>query len=198
MGMRMSNILAVLFGTLVLSSLACSQVINRGVPDSFQVGYATRLNAGDSSLTLSNSGASDQSLCVNIYVFDTSEELNECCACPVTPDGYRVFSGQADLTSNPLTGIHPATIAILLVGTSDGGICDPAAVTGAQLAPGVLAWGTTLDPASSSAKTYDTVPVTYLDAPLVAGELAALDSTCGFLLRLGSGQGICKCGQSGD
>lgn len=101
MHMRFSLICA----TLVLSSLGYSQIINTTTPDSFQMGYATYLNAGDSSLILSNGGASiaapgSGNICVNTYVFDTREELNECCACVVTPDGFRSMSAKNDLTKN--------------------------------------------------------------------------------------------------
>ncbi|MGA8541630.1 MAG: hypothetical protein WB566_19160 [Terriglobales bacterium] len=195
---------SLIFGVLVLSSLGYSQILNNGIPDSFQMGYATYLKNGDSSLVLSNSGASSLgpgtgNLCVNTYVFDTREEMNECCACTVTPDGFRSFSAKTDLTSNPLTGIAPTNIIIKLVATAEtAGPCDPASVTAAQLAPGMTAWGTTLTPAPPAGKTYVAIAEDYKDEELSAGELASLTSTCGFIFRLGSGSGICKCGVSGD
>ena len=197
---RFSLIIAI----LVLSSLGYCQILNRGVPDSYQLGYATYLNAGDSSLVLSNSGASslapgEGNLCANIYVFDSGEEMNECCSCVVTPDGFDSASAKNALTSNPLTGIVPTTIIIKLLATAEtAGFCDPASVTAAELAPGMTAWGTTLTPAPPLGKTYATVAVDYKDEELSAGELASLTSTCSFILRLGSGRGICKGCVSGD
>ena len=192
---------SVIFATLVLSSLGYSQVVNPGTPDSYQMGYATYLKNGDSTLILSNSGASTSvpgsgNICVNTYVFDTREELNECCACPVTPDGFRSFSAKNDLTKNPITGIAPTNIIIKLVATVDTGVCD--ATTEAILVPGMTAWGTTLTPAPPLGKTYATIAVDYKDEELSAGELASLTSTCSFILRLGSGKGICKGCVSGD
>jgi hypothetical protein len=43
----------------------------------------------------------------NIYVFDDSEELTECCSCNVTPDGVLSESVNLNLTANPLTGHKP-------------------------------------------------------------------------------------------
>jgi hypothetical protein len=195
---------SLIFGILLLSSLGYSQILNRGVPDSYQVGYATYLNAGDSSLILSNSGASSLApgqgnICANIYVFDNAEEMNECCSCVVTPDGFDSASAKNSLTSNPLTGIVPTTIIIKLLATNQtGGPCDPTSVSSAQLAPGMTAWGTTLTPAPPLGKTYATIAVDYKDEELSAGELASLTSTCSFILRLGSGKGICKGCVSGD
>src|SRR5690349_10292942 len=41
-------------------------------------------------------------LCANIYVFDATQEMVECCSCPVTANGLLTISVQ-DLTENPLT-----------------------------------------------------------------------------------------------
>jgi hypothetical protein len=195
--MRFSLILA----TLVLSSLGYSQVVNPATPDSYQMGYATYLKNGDSTLILSNSGASTSvpgsgNICVNTYVFDTREELNECCACPVTPDGFRSFSAKNDLTKNPITGIAPTNIIIKLVATVDTGVCD--ATTEATLVPGMTAWGTTITGAPPAGKTYSAIPVIYKNEELSAAEYASLVNTCSFAVKLGSGSGICTCGVSGD
>jgi hypothetical protein len=197
--------LSVIFATLVLSSLGYSQVLilNPTTPDSFQVGYATYLKNGDSTLILSNSGASDPggpgmgNLCVNTYVFDTREEMNECCACTVTPDGFRSMSAKNDLTSNPITGIAPTNIIIKLVATVETAVpCDAASVN--PPAAGMTAWGTTLAPAPPAGKTYSVVPVIYKGKELSQAEYASLTTTCSFIFQLGSGSGICKCGVSGD
>ncbi len=195
--MRFSLIFATF---LALSNLAYSQILNMGVPDAFQAGYAANLKAGDSSLVLSNSGTSclaggsDCPLCVNTYVFDTSQEMIECCACTVTANGLLTIPARNSLISNTLTPAVPNSILITLVATIDP-VCDPASVTAAQLAPGMVAWGTTLEPASASGKTYATVPVRYSRDPLSADELAALTSDCSYIFKLGSGSGVCKCGQ---
>jgi len=47
-----------------------------------------------------NDTAQNGTLCAFIYVFDDNEEMQECCGCPVTPDGMRTLSTINDLTSN--------------------------------------------------------------------------------------------------
>jgi len=39
-------------------------------------------------------------LCAMIYVFDDTEQLQECCGCPITPDGLRTLSVVNNLSSN--------------------------------------------------------------------------------------------------
>ena len=56
---------------------------------------------------------------------------------------------------------------------------------------GMLAWGTTLEPAGSPG-TYGPVNVEYLNATLLISELLALRSTCNFIQGDGTGFGICK------
>lgn len=63
--------------------------------------------------------------CANLYVFAEDQQLAECCACPVTPDGLVTLSVR-DLTSNPLTGDVPERGAIaLLTSLPMDGACDP-------------------------------------------------------------------------
>jgi hypothetical protein len=57
-------------------------------------------------------------LYANIYVFDDSEELTECCSCLVTPDGLLSESVNKNLTANPITGIKP-TRGVIKIITSD-------------------------------------------------------------------------------
>ena len=202
--------LSVIFATLVLlSSLGYSQIVNTATPDSFQMGYATYLKNGDSSLILSNGGAqigttvfgvpTEGIICASIYVFDTREELNECCSCRVTPDGFRSFSARNDLTENPVTGIAPTNSIIKLVATIQNinGACDPT-FNDYQQVSGLTAWGTTITPAPPAGKTYSVIPVIYKNEPLSLTEIDSLASTCLFADRLGSGKGICSCGVSGD
>src|SRR6185503_9793276 len=65
--------------------------------------------------------------CANLYVFAEDQQLAECCACPITPDGLVSLSVRDDLTSNPLTGDVPerGVIAMLTSLPSTDGACDP-------------------------------------------------------------------------
>jgi hypothetical protein len=200
--------LTLVLATLGLSAAAFAQ--NPITADShYQVGYAVNLNIGDSALNLSNSGAvagftaplGAGNICVNVYVFDPQEEEIACCSCLVTPNGLNSLSATADFTSNPLTPAVPTSIVIKLVATLPTAapvtgtftVCNPSVMgTGTT---GLLAWGTTLEPASTPG-TYAPVTVHYIPSTLSAGtatsEYTALTSTCGFIQADGTGFGICK------
>lgn len=64
--------------------------------------------------------------CADLYVFAEDQQLTECCACPVTPDGLVTLSVRDDLTSNPLTGEVPDRgVIALLTSLPMDGECDP-------------------------------------------------------------------------
>jgi hypothetical protein len=157
-------------------------------------------------------------ICVNVYTFDPSEEEIACCACLVTPNGLNSLSAVSDLTSNPLTPAIPTSIVIKLVSSEPGfdptgafTICNASVVGGGTAAnpyypaplpavdtnvgfivpAGMLAWGTTLEPAQTPA-TFSPVSVKYLNGTLSPSELTALTSTCGFIQGDATGFGICK------
>ncbi len=76
--------------------------------------------APDGTLRLVNDGTlSDASpagdLCASVYVFDSAEELNECCSCRITPNGILSLSVNTNLTSNTLTGKIPTRGVVKVV-----------------------------------------------------------------------------------
>ena len=182
--------------------------------DAYQVGYAANLNIGDSVVNLTNAGyyggffgaGTTGNICVNTYVFDPQEEEIGCCACLVTPNGVNSLSVKADLISNNLTPAVPTSVVIKLVATSPalmGGastVCNPS-IAGASvsplvatvntLAPGLTAWGSTLEP-SATPGTYGPVNVPFLNKALSGSELSALTTVCNFIQANGTGFGICK------
>ena len=72
-------------------------------------------------LTGSPRSADEGTLCANIYVFDDTQEMIECCSCPVTANGLLTISVN-DLTENPLT-VVPFRGVIKIVSTA-GANCD--------------------------------------------------------------------------
>jgi hypothetical protein len=185
---------------LAFSAAASAQIINMGVLDSFQVGYAADLNNGDSVINLTNDGALEPTgsgnLCVNIYAFDSVEELLACCACMITPNGLASLSVNESLRSNTAGGEKPPSMVIELVATSTAGApCDPTNVTAAQLAPGLRAWGTTLHALPGG--RYGVTERAFSRTGLGATELAQLKSFCSFIVSDGTGSGICKGCSSG-
>jgi hypothetical protein len=161
----------------------------------FQVRYAANLTIGDSVLDMTNSGASGGNICVNVYTFDPAEELVSCCTCAVTPNGLQSLSVRNSLISNTLTPATPTAVVIKLIATTSTGAACNAATVG-TLAPGLLAWGTTIHALpvtpGSPATTYGVTETAYSPATLSATELTHITSFCGFIQSDGSGFGICK------
>jgi hypothetical protein len=167
-----------------------------GPSDTFQVGYASNLNIGDSVINVTNAGSqggsdSGGSICLNVYVFDPAEEMIACCHCSVTPNGLQSMSVRGSLTSNPLTPAIPTSVVIKLLATNSGS-CNPSAPTAASLVPGLRAWGTTTHALPTSPVTYGITESQFSRAVLSVSELDRLTSFCGFIQEDGSGFGICS------
>ncbi len=204
--MKLSNILLV---SMVSAVAAFAQ--NPITADSpYQIRYASNLTIGDSVVNISNTGARGGvtlqsgtsagvggAICANVFVFQPDEEVVSCCSCPVTPNGLVSLSAQRDLINNPLFAHGaPTSIVIKLVATVPvGGSCtnSAAAVNTETLAPGMVAWGTTIHANSSAAAgTYAVTETAFTPASLSASELARLSNVCGFALAQGSGNGVCN------
>jgi hypothetical protein len=126
-----------------------------------------------------------------IYVFDQSQELNECCGCPVSDTGLRTLSLVNDLTANTLTGKSPNAGAILLVPSDIAS--NPQCNAGSLAPTGILnAWETNVQ---NSDPVNPTLTEAAYDAlALDSGNQAFLPQMCSLLQRLGSGAGTCSCG----
>lgn len=188
--------------TVVIATLS---VVVPGQDGPFQIGYAANLNIGDSVVNLSNDGVQGGfdpnkggagNLCVNVYAFDPQEEEVACCSCLVTPDGLNSISPKSDLISNTLTPAIPSSIVIKLVSSTPAAnatgaltVCNPSMVTVPAI--GMLAWGTTLEPAAS-AGTYGPVNVPFINGNLSPSELTSLAEVCAFNQSNGTGFGICN------
>src|ERR1700704_183214 len=116
------------------STTAVAQAPSQDEDDVYALSYFSNANtksAPDAALRLANDGfLSDASpagdLCASIYVFDSREEMNECCSCRVTPNGILSLSVNKNLTSNTLTGIIPTRGVVKVVSSApNAGVCDP-------------------------------------------------------------------------
>ena len=145
----------------------------------------------DATVRLTNPGVTGGNLCAEIYVFDQSQQLSECCGCLVSPDGLRTLSVNGDVTGNPLTGVKSKTGVVKIV-SADAFLnrsCDPTTIAPkASLA----AWSTNIQ--KQNASTFAITETTFQLGPLGDDELAALQQQCSFSSTLGSGQGVCSCG----
>jgi Bacterial Ig-like domain (group 2) len=144
----------------------------------------------DSTVQLINPGSPPQDMCAMIYVFDDSQEMNECCGCKISPDGLRTLSLLTDLTANTLTG-RQLTVGTLMIVSSNpdpSGQCDAGSPVPNGLLPG---WVTNVQGTLQNPRVTE-IPTAI--SPLADAEAQALSSSCGFIQTLGSGRGICSCG----
>jgi len=145
------------------------------------------INDGDTS-TAEVEGVPNGNLWASIYVFDDSQELQECCNCFVSADGILSESVNRELLSNPLTGKVNTRGVIKVIGSRSS---DP---TANVPAPGLHGWATHIQAFNmAGASPYTTTETQLADANLVAAEEEALQDLCSFTITLGSGHGICSC-----
>jgi hypothetical protein len=216
----MRNFPILAFAALAASVVACAQPVSNVEDGVYHVGYAANLNIGDSIVNFSNDGYNGSTLsgtagniCVNTYVFDPEEEEISCCSCLVTANGLNSLSAAKDLIGNTLTPAIPTSIVIKLVGSIPGTdaaqnltVCNPSTVNANNLAQGLVAWGSTLEP-DATPGTYEVVHAPFLLGSLSTpffnaqngstDELTALTTICGFNQSNGSGFGICNSCRTG-
>ena len=155
------------------------------------VSYFDATSGIDSTIRVTNPGTTGQDLCAMVYVFDQDQQMSECCGCLVSQDGLLTLSLKNDLLSNPLTGVASTSGTVMLVSgqqLSSGG-CNASSVTPAGT---VVAWVTHLPQSKSGALTSAEVP--FSTSPLSTTLSSSLQAQCSFIQQLGSGQGLCGCG----
>jgi hypothetical protein len=190
----MTRITILVVCTLALALCAVSALAQAPPADTLKVDYFANANtagAPDATLRIVNPGTSGGNLCAAIYVFDTTQELSECCSCFLTPDSLRTLSVNGDLTSNPLTGIVLTGGVIKIASTTAVGLSCPSPVALTPTA-GLRAWATHIQNAN-----FTITETASQDATFSAAEQGSLQSKCRSIHAVGSGAGICSCG-TGD
>jgi hypothetical protein len=139
--------------------------------------------APDQTERFINDGDTGGNLWAAFYVFDDSQELTECCACVVTPDGILSESVKNNLTNNPLTRLVPKVGVIKVISSSTG---DP---TATKPTAGLRGFSTHMQKNS----TYWGTETRFADANLAANEQTLLQNLCYYAQILGSGTGVCSC-----
>lgn len=187
----------------VLSTTCAAQVVN----DAYQVSY---FNSGlvvgvDTAVRIINTGqigspidttTAHGKVCADIYVFDTNQEMLECCSCPITANGLLTLSVQRNLIQSTLTAVKLNSGVIKIV--SDKG-CDATSIT-APVPGGLRAFAVheqeliTPIPGDGLLFTFQGITETeFQSAPLQSQEAAFLGNACSFVIYLGSGRGKCYC-----
>ena len=185
---------------MILSTLAIALVLGVAsatavAQDSstYAVTYYSNANtagAPDATVRVINDGNTGGSLCAAFYVFDDSQEMQECCSCPVTADGLIAESVNRYLLSNSLTSFVNVRGVIKVVSTNaPSGSCDP---TKGSPTAGIRGWATHIQRGTTPA--WPVTETELHDANLSAAELAGLQQFCSFEIILGSGRGTCTCG----
>jgi hypothetical protein len=150
--------------------------------------------AGDNALRLENPTAANGDLCAMIYIFDASEELGECCGCPLTPNQLLSDSVETILGSGwEIGGGTPAQGVIQVVSATangtTGNVCNPAVAY--TPTPQLDGWITHTQGLAGLKGITEVGEIA--SGSVDATEAAFLISTCGDILSNGSGKGSCTC-----
>ena len=208
--------LAVVLVLAMVFSVAASAQIT----DVYWTNYYSNIGANDSTVYIINPGVQGAPidpttglfsaagyLCANIYVFDKTQEMAECCSCPISPNGILALSVKTNLTNNPLTGVALTGGVIKLVSskpvsvsgagsslTTVSAACDPGELgTIETIVPDLSAWGTHIQ---NFAGGQVLTEAPFQAEPLSPAEAAFLPVACQMNHYLGSGHGLCTCGST--
>jgi len=150
--------------------------------------YANNVSgAPDGTVRFINDGDTGGTLWADIYVFDDSQELQACGACPITPDGLLSEDVKTQLTDNPVTGRIP-TRGVIKVISDDGGNADSPSPT-----TGLRGWATHIQRATPTSGAYATTETPVTDSNLSGTEQSLLGNLCYYAGLLGSGNGTVTC-----
>jgi hypothetical protein len=174
-----------------------------GLGGNYALSYYANANtagAADGTLRLLNDGnASDASpagdLCAAIYVFDDNENMQECCSCRITPNGYLSLSINSNLTANnaPNKTLHRGVIKIVSSAPS-GGVCDPTTAN-AHIHRGIRGWLTHIEKVGTG---FDHSTEDLKDSNLGVSEMTDLAEDCSLIRSAGHGvTGVCSCADAG-
>jgi len=181
----MKNSVFTILAIALLLGIASGTALAQGDNSIYFTTYYSNANtqgAPDATVRIINDGDTGGNLWADFYIFDDSQELTECCACVITPDGLLSESVNKNLTANPLTGRLTSRGVIKVISSASG---DP---TNAKPTAGLRAWATHTQ---KSGNAYAVTETTFADSNLASGEQTLLQELCYFDALL-SGQ-PCTC-----
>jgi hypothetical protein len=188
------------YRTLALAAAAAALVLVTGGSTAmaqdhvyFQSYFANAHTPGapDGTLRLTNDGNSASDLWADIYVFDDDEQMEECCSCTVTPNGYLSLSVDKDLTGDLVAPLrfHDRGL-ILVVSSATFGATAPVPKRG------IRAWIT--HPEALATEGQYSLSVEQLtDSNLGSEEATVLAETCISIMSLADDGGVCNCKDAG-
>jgi hypothetical protein len=190
----MKKAVVLLFAVVAMALVLSGSAFAQGDGTVYFVTYYANNGSGapDATVRFINDGDTGGTLYAAIYVFDDSQELAECGACPITPDGLLSEDVRTELTSNPVTGKIPSRGVIKVISSSSS---NPAAVAPT---PGLRGWATHIQRATPTSGAYATTEAPFADSNLSSGEESLLGGLCYYATLiggsgLGSGQGTITC-----
>jgi hypothetical protein len=167
----------------------------------YTLGYYSNANTNsvpDGTLRLVNDGNQGDAspagdLCASIYVFDNNENMQECCSCRITPNGYLSLSVNSNLTANNPPGKRLTRGVIKVVSSRlHSGVCDPAFDIPVI---GIRGWLTHINRVGPN---FQLNVEDLKDSSFGAGEEADLVEDCGKIESTGGGvTGVCSCADAG-
>lgn len=188
---KLGIVLSLALATTVLAGSALAQGDKSVYFNTFYAN-ANVDGAPDSTLRIINDGDTGGTLWASFYVFDDSQELQECCSCPVTPDGLLSESVNHELLANPLTGRvnHVGQIAVISSSTP-----GPVSNTPAPGLHGQVSWdiATNMPSTAKAINAYLMFEHELADSNLTASHQSQLQNLCSYAIQLGSGTGVCTC-----
>jgi hypothetical protein len=189
---RIGLFLLVLTAVALFSSSAAATAAPGGDNSYYFVTYYSNNVSGapDGTIRFINDGDAGTGLYALIFVFDDSQELQECGGCWVSPDGLLSEDVKTQLTSNTLTGRVPPRGVIKVISYA---VDIEEATTSDPPAPGLRGWATHIQRATATSGAYSTTEAPFADSNLSEGEYSQLFTLCEYALTLGSGQGQISC-----
>jgi hypothetical protein len=156
---------------------------------------ALALGVPDSTLRIINDGDAG-TLWASIYAFDDSQELQDCCSCPISADGLLSESVNYQLVNFDyvLTPVfnHTGVIKVISSSVYAGG---PNYTN--TPAPGLHGWITHVQSTKNEypygPAPYSQTETQWADSNLSAVEKTGLENVCLYAGLLGSGFGHCSC-----
>jgi hypothetical protein len=177
---------------LALAMMLGGSALAQGDNSVFFTTYYSNANtagAPNAVVRFINDGDTGGNLFADYYVFDDSQELQECCSCEITADGlnseYVNKGTNPSLTGNSLTGKLNTRGVIKVISDSAGNATAPVPTAGLR------GWGVHVQ--KTIAPAYTVTETRVADSNLSAAELSLLGELCSFEIVLGSGQGVCSC-----